>query len=303
MRGPIGSCVRARRRPGSRRRRGFLRSGLIALLACAACTSGPDDTTRADASTSGPAPLWIGDECLPHAMFWLEASDHVGEETAVFGRVVGWSHPEPADARSTFLVLGSRMPYVERVTIEIPPITALRFARPPETMLAGKAVCVFGTIERRGGVAGITIEQPEQITPVTAEPALGASEQDLAGATAVVTRHGFDPVNAEDSYCFECTLHVIVGNAKGAARTSALHAFFFVGADLVGTEPGNLKYSIEVVHQDDDTTVLGFSLFRRNDPYCCPSGGAVYVRFRWTGRRLETLDRLPGPDSGFATNV
>ena len=246
--------------------------------------------------------VFVGEECALNAIPWLEGSKHIGESAAVVGRVVSWSHEMPTEATSTLLYLGTLEPFVERLTIEIPPIAALRFGESPENALSGRMVCVFGSI-RRGPIGPlIEIEQPEQITTVTESVLDSATDDDYASALDTVRSEGFEPFPSDQTFCFECTLHVIVGNCFRAASSDCQHAFFFVGQELVGRDPGPEKYFIRVIRQSSEEVTLGVTLFRAKDPSCCPSGGEVEVRFRWNGSALRTLDELPLDSRVFETN-
>jgi LppP/LprE lipoprotein len=38
---------------------------------------------------------------------------------------------------------------------------------------------------------------------------------------------------------------------------------------------------------------LNYRLFDPKDPQCCATAGTTVVRYRWNGRRVVALDRVP----------
>jgi hypothetical protein len=47
------------------------------------------------------------------------------------------------------------------------------------------------------------------------------------------------------------------------------------------------------IWRDDQAMAFMYVLYRSGDPNCCPTGGGKIVRFRWNGKRVVALDRLP----------
>ena len=69
--------------------------------------------------------------------------------------------------------------------------------------------------------------------------------------------------------------------------------WFFRGADFVGNDAKKSSGDIIGSWRDLDTLAFLYVLYRANDAMCCPTGGAVSVRYRSKGGKVVRLDPLP----------
>lgn len=88
--------------------------------------------------------------------------------------------------------------------------------------------------------------------------------------------------------------NAIYGNCKAGDGTDQ-HIWFFVGGRFVGVDSRMPSKSIIGLWRDDKTLAFMYVLYRSSDPNCCPTGGGKVVRFRWNGKRVVALDRIPHP--------
>jgi hypothetical protein len=88
--------------------------------------------------------------------------------------------------------------------------------------------------------------------------------------------------------------NAIYGNCKAGDGTDQ-YIWFFVGRRFVGIDAHAPSKSIIGLWRDDKTLAFMYVLYRSSDPNCCPTGGGRIVRFRWNGKRVVALDRLPHP--------
>jgi len=130
-------------------------------------------------------------------------------------------------------------------------------------------------------------------TTATLPSATAGSE--LADAVRVVERHGFTP-NSTDDYTypeFRYGLHVIIASVTGSATGYSRRAFFFVHRRYIGTDLADTSAIIRLDWRDDATIALSYEIYKPDDAMCCPLGGAVTVRYHWTGTHLVALDPIP----------
>jgi hypothetical protein len=133
------------------------------------------------------------------------------------------------------------------------------------------------------------------IAALLAIPAATAGPGDRAAAAAVVRGKGYTPdLKSWDSFF---KLNVLIGTFTRSADGYNKRAFFFLGRRYLGTDAAAPSASLQEVWRDDRTIALLYILYRTNDPNCCPTGGGKIVRFRWNGKRIVALDRIP-PRSG-----
>jgi LppP/LprE lipoprotein len=121
------------------------------------------------------------------------------------------------------------------------------------------------------------------------EKAQGAS---AAAAVAVVQAKGYTP-NDASQYHSNQTLRVLVGRKSDSGDGYAQQAFFFVNGRYIGTDTREPSATLRVIAQGDTEVTLGYPLYRRNDPLCCPGGGQATVRFQLNNGRLMPLDAIP----------
>jgi hypothetical protein len=88
--------------------------------------------------------------------------------------------------------------------------------------------------------------------------------------------------------------NAIYGNCM-AADGRDQHIWFFLRGRFIGTDARDASKEIIGIWRDDRTIAFMYVLYRSSDANCCPTAGGRIVRFRWTGRRVVALDRLPPP--------
>ena len=134
-------------------------------------------------------------------------------------------------------------------------------------------------------------------SPVSVVPSTTGS--DVSAAIRVVQSHGYTP-NDTDDYAypdFRYGLHVIIASVTGSADGYTRRAFFFVHGRYIGTDLADPSAIVRIVWRDDTTVALGYSIYKPDDAMCCPLGGEVTVRYRWTGTHLVAVDPIPSVDS------
>jgi hypothetical protein len=123
-----------------------------------------------------------------------------------------------------------------------------------------------------------------------------AGGEGLSGATAVLQAKGFTANNTSD-YHSNQALRVLVGTHTGSGDGHGPQAFFFVNARYIGTDSKQPSATLRVLEQGDTEVTLGYPLYRKNDPLCCPGGGQARVRFRLDNGKLTPLDPIPPASS------
>jgi hypothetical protein len=106
-------------------------------------------------------------------------------------------------------------------------------------------------------------------------------------AVAELRRQGYKPARLADWHARQ-SLRVLIGTQGGQRR-----AFFFVGRRYIGNDATTPSTKLRVGKQDKRSVTLVYSVWRRGDRACCPHGGAVRVRFRWEGGRLQPQSAIP----------
>ena len=123
-----------------------------------------------------------------------------------------------------------------------------------------------------------------------------AGGEGLSGATAVLRAKGFTANNTSD-YHSNQALRVLVGTHTGSGDGYGQQAFFFVNGRYIGTDSKQPSATLRVLGQSDTEVTLGYPLYRKNDPLCCPGGGQARVRFRLDNGKLTPLDPIPPASS------
>lgn len=141
-----------------------------------------------------------------------------------------------------------------------------------------------------------TSNTPTSTPTPTPSPSLapsGTSESDpaLRAALAVAAARGYRDCNSS-FYRGPSMLRVLVCFHPGASAGPQL-AFFFWGSTYLGTDTSNPSAHITPLWGNGDTVALNYTLYRPDDPNCCPTGGGAIVRFHWNGTRLQALDPIP----------
>jgi len=142
-----------------------------------------------------------------------------------------------------------------------------------------------------------TESTPAETTPTTTTPEITSTLSSpgapgLPGAVATLDSKGYYAA-ATDTYRTDTTLRVLIGVFKGSAASRAQQAFFFSGDNYLGTDTSEPSAGIQVVGQDDTQVTLRYTLFRKGEPLCCPTGGHTDVRFRLDNGKLQPLDAIP----------
>jgi hypothetical protein len=136
---------------------------------------------------------------------------------------------------------------------------------------------------------------PTGTTRSAPEPAFTQGQAHAEGtsaAAALVRAKGYTP-NDPSQYHANQALRVLVGTRTGSGDGYAQQAFFFVNGRYIGTDAKDPSATLRVVSQGDTEVTLGYPLYRRNDPLCCPGGGQRTVRFQLNNGRLTALDPIP----------
>jgi hypothetical protein len=143
--------------------------------------------------------------------------------------------------------------------------------------------------------SGTTTSGGGSSTRSAPEPAFAQQEssaQGAAGAAAVVRAHGYTP-NDTAEYHPDQTLRVLVGTRSGSGDGYGQQAFFFVNGRYIGTDAKQPSARLRVLSQGDTEVTLGYPLYRKSDPLCCPGGGQATVHFQLNNGRLTALDPIP----------
>jgi hypothetical protein len=69
--------------------------------------------------------------------------------------------------------------------------------------------------------------------------------------------------------------------------------WFFRDSHFVGHDDKQSSGEIIGSWRNLNTLAFLYVLYRPTDAMCCPSGGAVSVRYRWNGKKIVRLDPLP----------
>ena len=113
-----------------------------------------------------------------------------------------------------------------------------------------------------------------------------------AAAAAIVRSKGFTPTDSSQ-YHADQALRVLLGTRTGSGDGYGQQAFFFVNGHYIGTDAKAPSATLRLLSQSDTEVTLGYPLYRRNDPLCCPGGGQAKVRFQLNNGKLTALDPIP----------
>jgi hypothetical protein len=78
-------------------------------------------------------------------------------------------------------------------------------------------------------------------------------------------------------------LNWVVGSSGAKRRIAFFARGAYVGA---GEDFGNVGHFGQLLRRTGDEATFALTLFRLQDPRCCPKGRTINARFRWSGRRL-----------------
>jgi len=88
-------------------------------------------------------------------------------------------------------------------------------------------------------------------------------------------------------------LHVLIGTATGSADGYSQRAFFFVDGHFLRTDLADSSAGIHLAWRNTSTIALSYAVYKPKEPMCCPTAGAIIVRYQWNGKRLTVLDPVP----------
>lgn len=158
-----------------------------------------------------------------------------------------------------------------------------------------------GTCSWHGGVAA-WLDTPAVAPPtrVVSPPAAAPSLATRQGALALVRRKGYTPVGA-DAWSNGASLSAFVARpAVSMVGGYDARIFFFRAGRYLGVDSVTSSGEASIIWRDADTVAVMYVLYRRDDPWCCPTGGGAIVRFHWNGARLVPLDRIPSANADAA---
>ncbi len=128
--------------------------------------------------------------------------------------------------------------------------------------------------------------------PAGDSPTAPPPEQ-IDAAVAVVEGYGYRPTSTNDIAGPPAAgLHVIIGKSAKAPHDRH-QAFFFLGDRFVGTDLVGTSRLIKLTWRSLDTIALAYDVYRPDDETCCPTGGSIIVRYRWSGKKIVPLDPVP----------
>jgi len=115
----------------------------------------------------------------------------------------------------------------------------------------------------------------------------------MLAAVQFVRSRGFTPRDVNDLTVPPANgLHVIIATASQSADGHTQQAFFFVNGRFLRTD-ASPSAGIQLVWRNNTTIALSYAVYKANEPLCCPSGGAMIVRYQWDGTQLKALDPVP----------
>jgi len=130
---------------------------------------------------------------------------------------------------------------------------------------------------------------------ICAAAASAAGSTDLRTAQRYVARHCHPGSRRSASMWVEdrgFRFEALYGDCGGGDGHEQ-RIWFFRGSRFVGTDSKRPSAEILAGWRDLDTLAFLYVLYRPTDPLCCPTGGAVVVRYRWRQGRIVRLDPLP----------
>lgn len=132
------------------------------------------------------------------------------------------------------------------------------------------------------------------VLPVMAGRADKAGDPNLARAQAFVAHRCAKGTRPYDStmWMHGWSFNALLGDCGGGDGHDQ-HVWFFSGHRFVGTDAPRSSAEIIGLWRDGQTMAFLYVLSRPGDALCCATGGGTVVRFRWTGKRVVALDKLP----------
>ena len=124
----------------------------VALLLAVACGEGKQ-VSAADIVAA-----------CPDAISWVLASEHVGQQVTIHGRVVETKFVQRGVEQPTYLYIGQPASEPSGVRVEIRKPNLLNFPFPPDVEYKGKTICITGVVEAvEDGLLQIEAKRPSQI--------------------------------------------------------------------------------------------------------------------------------------------
>ena len=142
-----------------------------------------------------------------------------------------------------------------------------------------------------GTAAAPAATPPARSTSSAKAPLTARQRAERRRAAAAVRRRGYALVSLAH-YRADHVLRVLIGEPV-SATVPGRRAFFFVRGRYIGHDAGTPSGKLRPGRKAEREITLVYSLYGRGDRACCPKGGDVRVRFRWTGEALEPRDAIP----------
>ena len=130
--------------------------------------------------------------------------------------------------------------------------------------------------------------------PLTVGPAKAAADPDLQSAQAFVAHRCAKGTSPEDATMWEHggPFNALFGDCGGGDGRDQ-RIWFFVGHRFVGTDAPGSSAEIVGLWRNGETMAFLYVLYRPSDALCGATGGGKIVRYRWNGKRVVALDKLP----------
>ncbi len=94
----------------------------------------------------------------------------------------------------------------------------------------------------------------------------------------------------------QAPINAIIGTLTSSADGASQWAFFFAGNQYIGHDTKDPSYEVNFVGRTENQITLAYTIYKPNEPVCCPTGGTKKVRFQWNGKTLVPLDPIPSSD-------
>jgi hypothetical protein len=133
------------------------------------------------------------------------------------------------------------------------------------------------------------------IAGLSAAVASAAGPSDLRTALRYVDHHcNKGSVRSHEMWATDKMFHfnALYGDCGGGDGRDQW-IWFFRDSHFVGHDAKKSSGDIIGNWRDLDTLAFLYVLYRPTDSLCCPTGGAVSVRYHWTGKKVVRLDPLP----------
>jgi LppP/LprE lipoprotein len=112
-------------------------------------------------------------------------------------------------------------------------------------------------------------------------------------AIQVVADHDWNVIDARKYGSPTPGLHALLGDQEAGGSGLPLHVFFFLGGRYLGTDTSEPSEGIRIAWAGTSTVGVEYTIWKKSDAHCCPTGGHRLVRYHWTGTKLVPLDPIP----------